>query len=133
VGEDRHFVGQAVQQDADLGIGLVGQRSHIHVAALRLAAQQIHHRAGQLLLAVGQLHQQQAGRADEALDVVIQPEDVELLSLFIPVGADAAEAGRAIVQRVGHHADFGLFDRYDLALEECVLGLHGGTWGMVTW
>lgn len=128
-GEDRHFVDHVVQQDADLVISLVGQRPDIHIAALCLAAT-AYHRVGQLLLA-GQLHQQQVGGADEAFDVVIQPEDIELLGLLVPVGADAAEAGRAVVQRVGHHTDLGLFNGHDLALEEGIVGLHGGTWRMV--
>jgi len=41
--------------------------------------------------------------------VVAQVQDIELLMLLIPVTSDPLEDACAVVQGVGHDADFGLF------------------------
>jgi len=51
------------------------------------------------------LEAEDARRLDEALHVVCEPEDEQLLLLLVPVSAYPAEAAEPVVEGLGAHAD----------------------------
>jgi hypothetical protein len=54
--------------------------------------------------------------------VFLQLKDQELLLFLVPVSSDAFKASGAIVEPVGHDADFGFLDGDNMTLEERELG-----------
>ena len=54
----------------------------------------------------------------QALEVGQQVQPVELLLLRVPVGPNALEHGRAVVEGVGRDRDPGLVEGHELAPEE---------------
>src|SRR5205823_3459305 len=79
--------------------------------------------ADQLLGRVRQGHLHHAAAPRQTLEVVERAEQVELLVLGVPVPADALEAARAVVQRVGYDAYLRLRQRHELVAEIGV-GVH---------
>jgi hypothetical protein len=49
-------------------------------------------------------------------------EYVELFVRVVPVRPDALKRAGSVIERVGHDADLGVFDGYELAFKESVLG-----------
>ena len=102
---DEEAVLEVVEANADLFAGRVQKRTDVDVRLELVAAQQLEREVDQLLGRVRKRHAHDVGRAAHALVVLGRLEQVELLLLRVPVGADAFEDTGAVVQRMGHQAE----------------------------
>ena len=115
--EGEEVLGDAVQADAQRVLRLVDHRADVEVLAEAGALHQLDRHLAEFVVAERQFHEQGVGGLAQPLVVLAHAEDVELLGLGVPVGADALEDGGAVVQGMGHDADFGVGERHELALE----------------
>ena len=115
--EGEEVLGDAVQADAERVLRLVDHRADVEVLAEAGALHELDGHRAEFVVAERQFHQQGVRGLAQALVVLAHAEDVELLGLGVPVGADALEDSGAVVQRMGHDADFGVGERHELALE----------------
>ncbi len=97
-----------MQLHADGLIRLVDRGADVAVLAVAVLAQQLERQLDHLVDAVVRIHHQDLRRVHDALEVFAGLEQVELLLLCVPVGADALEDRRSVEERVGHDADLGL-------------------------
>ena len=119
-----------MELDADGLIRLVDRGAHVAVLAVAVLPQQLHGQLDHLVDAVVRIHHQDLGRVHDALEVLARLEQVELLLVRVPVGADALEDRRPVQERVGHDADLGLRQRRPRVLEptyRVVLRASAGT------
>ena len=122
--EGEEVLGDAVQTHAERVLRLVDHRPDVEVFAEAGALHEFDGHVAELVVAHRQLHEQGVRGLAEALVVLAHAEEIELLGLGVPVGADALEDGGAVVQGVSHDADLGVGERHELALE--VGHLRGG-------
>ena len=122
--EEQEIVVDGVQADTHYLSALVAKRPHVDVLAVLAHLHQLHCHVAVLVDGVGQVDPQDTAGADKAFEVVSYPEEIELLLLLVPVATDALEYGSAIVECVGHNADFGVCQGHELFLEIRVGGCH---------
>ncbi len=118
-----------MELDADGLVRLVDRGTDVAVLAIVVLAQQFHGQLDHLVDAVVRVHHQDLRGIDDALEVLASLQQVELLFVRVPVGADALEDGGPVQERVGHDADLGIGQRRPLILEptyRVVLGARAG-------
>ena len=124
--EDQQVVLEVVQPHAQDLRALVGERPDVDVLAVTGHLDQLRGDRVELLVVVRELDLHDAAALAQAVVVLLQAEDVDLAFLLVPVTANALEYRRAVVERVGHYADLGVFQRDDLLLEIGVRRRHVG-------
>ena len=117
-GVDEEVAVEVVQPDADLFARRVEQRPNIDVGLELIAAQELERVVDQLLGRERKLHAHDVRRPVHPVEVRGRREQVELAFLRVPVGADALEDGRAVVERVRHEAELDVVIAGKIAVEE---------------
>ena len=116
--ENEEVVLQVVEPHAHYLRALVGQGPHVDVLPVAVLLDQVHGDLAQLLDVEGEVDLQNAAALVQPLVVLLEPKQVHLAVLGVPVAPNAFEAGSAVVQGVRHDADFGLGQRHEFLLEE---------------
>ena len=104
---------------ADDLFGFVDHRSDVDVLAEPTEFGDALDVLDDLVFAVADAEPHDLRALEHTFHVVANAEQVECLVVPVPVTADALEYGRAVVERVRHHADLGVLERNELPLEEC--------------
>ena len=91
-----------MELDPDLLDRLEHERAHVGVGLVLVAPKELDSDLHELLGGVRQHHAEHLGRPVEPVVVGGTLEQVELLLLRVPVGADTFERAGAVVESVGH-------------------------------
>ena len=97
--------------------GEIGGLPDVHVLARLVLPQDVQDRPLDLLARQGMLHPHEPHRAEEAVDVLLQPEDVELLVGRVPVGPEPFEDRPPVLDRGRLDVDPGVRVGDQLAVE----------------
>ncbi len=119
--EDRDGIVQVVQAYTDHRVGLVADGADVAILAIAFAPQQIDGDGSEFFDAVVEGGHQNLAAVKKTPVMVADAENVELFLCGIPVAAQPAKPGRAVVERVRHYTDFGFCNGADRAFEVGVL------------
>ena len=122
--EDQQVVLEVVQANAENLGALVGERPDVDVLAITRHLNQLRGNRVEFLVIVGEVDLHDAAALAEAIEVLLETEDVDLAFLLVPVTANALEYRRTVIERMSHHADLGVFQGDDLLLEVGVRRRH---------
>ena len=109
---------QVVQPDADLLARRVEQRPDVDVRLELIAAQKVQGEVDELFGRVGQRHSHHVGRSLHPVVMRCGLEQVQLVFLLVPVGADPFENRGPVVKRVSHEAELHVVVAREISLEE---------------
>jgi hypothetical protein len=106
-----------VEADAELLRAFISQGTDVDVLLKATFLCHLYGELAEVINGVGQVNLQHTAALEQALVMLLDTEEVKLLMVVIPVAADALKDGSAIVQEVGHNAQFGFRERDEFLLK----------------
>jgi len=89
----------------------------MYVLAVLAPPDQLDGHGAELLDALPDVDAEQSGGVQEAAEVLLQLDQVDLIPLLAPVPPDALEASRTVVERMRGDRDLRLIDRHEPAVQ----------------